>query len=225
MIPTYYYLTACIIFIAIMFLMILFRPDLRKKILLAAVFALPLGFWGYYFNLSYWNVPILFDLSLGIEDFLIIFGNAGVIAGIYEFVLKKRLVKIKNYADKGFLFVAALLPAWFITLSVLNIFFRFNVMYKGFIVIVMGMVVLCVFRRDLFLPSLYAGLIFCGFYFLLFLLSLVLIPGIVQEGWLLSNLSGALVFGVPIEELGYAFLFGIMWSHLYEAVLGYRIKK
>jgi hypothetical protein len=34
-----------------------------------------------------------------------------------------------------------------------------------------------------------------------------------------------LIIGVPVEELIFAFAFGMMWSGVYEHVIGYKIRE
>jgi len=41
-------------------------------------------------------------------------------------------------------------------------------------------------------------------------------PGYVVAVWNLEALSGGLVLGVPLEELMFAFTFGLYWSSMYE---------
>jgi hypothetical protein len=47
----------------------------------------------------------------------------------------------------------------------------------------------------------------------------------VQEVWNLEAISGILILGVPLEELMFAYTFGMMWSSVYEHALWYRVKE
>ena len=49
-------------------------------------------------------------------------------------------------------------------------------------------------------------------------------PGYVERVWNLKVISGILIFGVPLEELMFAFSFGFLWSSVYEHVKWYKIK-
>jgi hypothetical protein len=43
--------------------------------------------------------------------------------------------------------------------------------------------------------------------------------------WNFTDISGILVAGIPLEELLFAFAFGMMWSSAYEHTFGYAFKK
>jgi len=74
--------------------------------------------------------------------------------------------------------------------------------------------VLC--RPDLLRNTLIGGALFLGFY-VVFVLGLELsAPGYVAQTWNLRALSGAMVLGIPLEELTFGFTFGMFWSGLYE---------
>ena len=46
--------------------------------------------------------------------------------------------------------------------------------------------------------------------------------GYTEAVWNLSALSGVLIIGVPLEELLWAFTFGLYWSSVYEHFGWYR---
>ena len=52
----------------------------------------------------------------------------------------------------------------------------------------------------------------------------IIFPHALQSYWSLDNLLGIRILGVPIEELMYAFSFGLMWAPMYEYVHGKKIK-
>jgi hypothetical protein len=60
------------------------------------------------------------------------------------------------------------------------------------------------------------GFLFLAIYFFFFLVFNIAYPYAVKSFWDLSALSGILILGIPIEELIFAFSFGLMWSSLYE---------
>jgi hypothetical protein len=65
---------------------------------------------------------------------------------------------------------------------------------------------------------------FTLFYFVYFLPLVVFIPGFVERVWRLSAISGILIAGVPLEELLFAFTFGMLWASYYEHLTWHRIK-
>jgi len=43
-------------------------------------------------------------------------------------------------------------------------------------------------------------------------------PTYVEQVWSMGEITGILIFGIPIEEYLFAFTFGMFWSSLYEHV-------
>lgn len=60
--------------------------------------------------------------------------------------------------------------------------------------------------------------LFLGLYFFYFLTLIAMYPGYVEKVWNLKVISGILIFGIPLEELLFAFSFGFLWSSIYEHV-------
>ena len=50
-------------------------------------------------------------------------------------------------------------------------------------------------------------------------------PGIIEQFWLLGNLSGFLIWGIPIEELGFYFAAGAFIAPLYEFLFEKKLVK
>ena len=48
-------------------------------------------------------------------------------------------------------------------------------------------------------------------------------PEVVNKFWNLETVSGILILGVPLEELMYAFTFGMVWSTIYETIFKYKL--
>ena len=69
------------------------------------------------------------------------------------------------------------------------------------------------------------GVAFLALYFVFFLFFDLAYPNLVQEVWNFSAISGILLLGVPLEELMFAFTFGMLWSSVYEHAMWYKIKK
>src|SRR3989344_3799099 len=52
-----------------------------------------------------------------------------------------------------------------------------------------------------------------------------LFPGIIQAWWKLENLSGVFVYGIPLEELVWAFGMGMVGGPVYEFFMGLKFKQ
>jgi hypothetical protein len=79
-------------------------------------------------------------------------------------------------------------------------------------------------RHDLWLKMTVSGCLFLVLYFVVFVLFNLAFPGYVAAVWNLPAISGVRLVGVPIEELMYAFTFGLYWSSVYEHLMWRREK-
>ena len=71
-------------------------------------------------------------------------------------------------------------------------------------------------RPDLKWNTLIGGLLFAAYYAIFMLLLEWSAPGYIARVWNLSPLTGVLIEGIPLEELLFAFAFGVYWSGIYE---------
>lgn len=70
------------------------------------------------------------------------------------------------------------------------------------------------------------AVLFAGLYFAIFLITFVwLFPGYVEMVWKLSDLTGVLILGVPLEELLFAAALGAMWGSIYEHITWRKLVK
>jgi len=68
------------------------------------------------------------------------------------------------------------------------------------------------------------GTLFAALYFVFFSVLTLIFPDFINA-WNLSAISGILILNVPLEEIMYAFTFGMFWSIVYEHVMRYRNAK
>lgn len=73
-------------------------------------------------------------------------------------------------------------------------------------------------RPDLKKKIWVSGAMFTVFYFVYFFFLELFSPGYVERVWNLPAISGVLLLGVPLEELLFAFTFGMLWSSYYEHI-------
>ena len=91
-----------------------------------------------------------------------------------------------------------------------------NPIYSATIGMTVGFFATLYCRTDLWLKMVVSGVLFFLLYFIAFALFNVAFPGYVAAVWNLKAVSGLLVGGVPLEELIFAFTFGLYWSSTYE---------
>lgn len=91
-----------------------------------------------------------------------------------------------------------------------------NPIYSATIGMTVGFFATLYCRPDLWFKMVVSGVLFFLLYFIAFAVFNLAFPGYVAAVWNLKAVSGLLVGGVPLEELLFAFTFGLYWSSTYE---------
>ena len=217
--------------LAVWFIIFIFRKGLRKEMLWASILTAPLGLSEILFVPEYWNPPSLFDLNLrtsfDIESIIWAFAVGGIASVLYEIVFRSNHKKINKHemgkSRHRWHLLALTSPIFFYL--VLQAFTGINTIYSGSIAMFFGGIAIILCRPDLRKKMLVGGILFLALYFTGFFLFFNFIyTDAVRQIWNLSAISGILIFGIPIEELLFAFTFGMMWSGIYEHVKWYKLK-
>jgi len=196
-------------------------PAHRRVILWASLFTTPFGLTEPLFVPEYWNPPSLFDLAqrtgFDIESLIFCFGIGGVGAVSYNILTGKSHGRMSSMARRlashRFHFWAVATP--FLVFPVLYLM-EWNPIYPAIVAMALGAVSTMLCRRDLISKTWVGGVLFLVYY-LVFLAGLEwLSPGYIGKVWNLESLSGILIYGMPIEELLFAVMFGAYWSGVYE---------
>ena len=222
-------ISSLILFLAWLVIFLL-NKNLRKEMLWASLITLPLGLTEPLFVPEYWAPPSVFNLaaktSFDIESFIFAFAIGGIAAVLYELFFKTKHKKISKKEMRGkrhrFHLLALFSPA--IIFLLLYLFTNLNPIYSAIISLFVGGIATILCRPDLKNKIIVGGLLFLGIYFLFFLFLNLIFPGWIEQIWNLSEISGILILGIPIEELLFAFAVGMMWSGIYEHVKWKRIK-
>ncbi len=224
------WLTFSLILLGIWAVIFLIGKKSRKEMLWASFLTMPFGLVEPIFVPEYWSPPSLFNLALrtgfDIESFIFSFAIGGIGVILYEIFFKTRHYKMKNkliHAGRHKFYLMALLsgPIIFIILFLGT---NLNPIYSASIAMFTGAISAILCRPDLKKKTLVGGVLFTGLYFIFFLAFNTIYPYAVEQFWNLSAISGILVIGVPLEEIIFAFAFGMMWSGVYEHIKGYKIK-
>lgn len=223
------WLTFTLFFLGIWLVFYIFLPKIRKEMLWTSLFTAFFGLTEPLFVPEYWSPPSLFDLAaktgFDIESLIFCFSVGGIGTILYEIIFPMKHKKI-NKSEKRqhrYHILALLSPILFFL--PLYFFTALNPIYSASIAMGVGGIAAILCRPDLKRKILLGGVLFLGLYSLFFFFFVQRYPGIVQEVWNLSALSGVLIVGIPIEELLFAFSFGMLWSSVYEHVLWYRLVK
>ena len=215
-------------FLFIWFVIWMARRRLKKEMLWASLLTMPLGLFEPFFVPEYWSPPSLFNLAVttgfDIESFIFAFAFGGVGSVIYESLTEKKHKKIRRYRKdskkyKFHLFAILSMP---LILILLVLFTELNPIYSAIIAMFVGAISAIVCRPDLNKRVWMGGISFSILYFLFFLIINLIYPTFVQKVWNLAAISGILIIGVPIEEILFAFTFGMLWSTYYEHINWYK---
>ena len=196
-------------------------PPHRKAMLWASLFTMPFGITEPLFVPEYWSPPSLFDLALttgfDIESFIFCFGIGGVSVVLYNIITGTAIRPVSDKYRHAALhrhhkFAIA---APFIVFPILY-FFPWNPIYPAFVAMIIGAIATILCRPDLKAKSWVGGLLFLGYYWIYILGLELLSPGYIEHVWNLEALSGLMVFNIPLEELVFAYTFGMYWAGVYE---------
>lgn len=196
-------------------------PVHRRLMLWASFLTLPFGATEPRFVPRYWNPPSLFDLArrtgFDLESFIFCFAIGGIGVVLVN-VLTRRVpapVESRGRAHgRHRLHAAALLVPFllFPTLALLS----WNPIHPSLACMTAGAATAIACRPDLARKTWAGGVAFLAIY-AIFLAALELLsPGYVRRVWNVADLSGVMIFTVPIEELRFAMAFGMYWSSVYE---------
>lgn len=196
-------------------------PQHRRAMLWAAAFTAPFGLTEPFFVPEYWDPPSLFDLAhrtgFDIESPIFSFGIGGIGAVLYNVATGRAARPMDSGAMHGRRHryhqwaIAAPLIA-FPPLYALP----WNPIYPAIAAMAIGAAAAAACRPDLAAKTGIGGLLFLVYY-ALFLWGLEwLSPGYIGRVWNLAAISGVVVLRLPLEELLFAFAFGMYWSGVYE---------
>lgn len=203
----------------------------RREMLVISFWTSLFGFLEPLFVPAYWNPPSLFNLAhstgFDLESFIFSFGTGGLAVVLYEKIFPVEHISMSRQEQdaprhKYHTFAIFVGPVAF---ALFWAWGGMNPIYYSFIALMAAGFALLYCRPDLMRKMAASAVIFMAFYFIYFFTLLVMFPGYVEAVWNFSAISGKVFFGVPIEELMFAFGFGFAWSGVYEHLRWYRLTK
>ena len=197
------------------------RPHLRRHMIWASVLTMPLGLTEPLFVPAYWNPPGLFDLAqrtgFDIESLIFAFAIGGLAAVGYRPLTRGPEGQPNNksqLAARHRWHRAAIASPFVVFLGLLAL--PWNPIYAAIGALLVGALGTLLCRPDLWRSTVVGGLLFLALY-IVFLLGLKgLWPGYIEGVWNLPALLPWRPAGLPTEELGFGFAFGMYWSSVYE---------
>lgn len=187
----------------------------------ASLFTMPFGFTEPIFVPEYWSPPSLFELALttgfDIESLIFCFGIGGIGSVSYNLLTKQVPVAVSatEKAEPLHRHHYKALSAPFVAFPLFYLF-GWNPIYPSIIAMFVGTVANMLCRPDLKQKSWIGGVLFLIYYALFLLLLEWSAPGYIDRVWNLEALSGLGMGFMPLEELLFAFAFGMYWSGVYE---------
>lgn len=224
----YEWLTFSLLLFGVWFAIFAAVPRVRREMFWVGLFTMPFGLTEPLFVPAYWNPPSLFNLAartgFDIESFIFLFAAGGIGSVLYEVAVKATHQKmgVEEIKKEDRRIHLAALASPIVVFIALHALTGMNVIYSAILAMLAGGVAAVACRPDLRNKVLTGGILFLAFYFVYFLAFTLTYPGIVERVWNLAALSGILVLGVPLEELMFAFSFGMLWSSAYEHVMRYK---
>lgn len=227
----YEWLIFSLILLGIWVVIFITKSLVRKEMFWVSLLTMPFGLTEPLFVPEYWNPTSLFNLAVrtgfDIESLIFCFAVGGIGTVLYESVFRVKHEKVGKHEmhSKRHRFHKLALLSPIIVFLLLYFFTNLNPIYSTSIAMLIGGIAAILCRPDLRKKIVMGGILFLCLYFVFFLFFNLVYPGLVQEVWNLSAISGILIIGVPLEELMFAFTFGMMWSSVYEHINGYKLER
>ncbi len=215
----YPYFVSSILLLLLLAGLMLFFAQLVKTSLVAGLLSIPLSFSTVLFVPEYWDPVRLFDYWVGIEDLLFSFATGGIVWILAVLVSHSRTNQIawEQVAWRYLIVVALGLSAKTIMQEIGG-----PIMNQA----IGGMLVTCLVLSwknwRVLRPALRSGILFMMGYTLLLSVLFWLFPGFDAQ-WTIENLSGLSVFNVYLEEILWAFGFGVSWTIVMFFVFGIEV--
>lgn len=202
-------------------------PAQRKIMLQVSLVTTVFGLTEPLFVPEYWNPPTLFDLAqrtgFDIESLIFCFGIGGIGSVLYSVLTHRHDVAVPASEKRmplhrhHYKTLASPLVAF-----LLLYFLPWNPIYPSIAAMAVGAIATLLCRPDLKTKTWVGGVLFLAYYLVFFLALEATSPGYVQQVWNLQDITGILWLGIPLEELLFAFTFGLYWSGVYEHLMWQR---
>lgn len=221
----YAYLMMSVALLMAWFVLYIVRTDLRRTMWRVSLVTALLGLTEPLFVPKYWNPYTLFDLArrtgFDLESLLFSFAIGGIVFAAYEVFFRmtpsESMAGERHERRHRHHLLAVASP--FLVFLIVAIATKLNPIYSSAIALVAGFFATLFCRRDLWLKMIVSGGLFLAVYFIVFVFFNLAFPGYVVAVWNLKAISGVRLAGVPLEELMFAFTFGLYWSSLYEHLM------
>lgn len=205
----YTYLIGTILFMIPWIAIFITRKDLRKEMipisLLGGVISVVTGY--VWWTIDWWLPQTITGTRVGFEDFILGWANGGVGAVLYETVHRTRIIQASNSDKLKAIYLVVTIvsfTALFYTIGGMTTFFASSLALICGIAWVMQ--THPQFNKVMVLNGMYMVAISVPVYILCEFVS----PGWIHKTWMNENLSGLTVLNIPIEDLYFYLLAGMV---------------
>lgn len=226
MVPlAYAYLFGCGVLLLPWIILYISSPSLRREMLVMSIFIglVSVATAYYWWTYDWWRPPTITGTRVGIEDFLLGFASGGVMAAAYESLFRAnytRRARRRSYPSGiTMLLLLAFVTSWLVWGVGLTSFWASAVALFGLALL------LCYFRRDLFVNALVSGCLMAMISLLPYIAIQIVAPEWIATTYNYNYLSGIHFIGIPIEELIFWFLAGSVFGPFYEYWQGTYVHK
>jgi hypothetical protein len=223
----YYYLIGSLSLLLIWLVIFLLtkKNESKKELLIVSLITSLGGFLEPFFVPEYWNPVVLVRLyGFDIESFIFSFTAGGIAVGLYQLFLNN---KYEEYKEKNKIkyYINRFLIIFPIILTIIASFLKINIMYSIFVIITIQIILVAIIRKDL-IYDMFLGMISFALFYKIFCLVFINIFDKFLDEWSIFNLSGIIIYNVPIEEIIWAGYFGTFAAIIYKYIFWkIRIKK
>ena len=216
----YTYLIGNLVLLIPWLILFFYRKDTRKEMIYASVF---FGIIGLIveavYGTDWWHPKTITNTLPGPESFLFGFLVGGISAIIYCIIFNKK-VQIKKVSEKKEnkrnLHFSIFLFLGLIVFLIGTYLIKLNTFYASIPAFLIPLLIIWTKRKDLILNSILSGFLLLIISFFAYIIPELITPGWIASSWYLENLSGILIFKIPIEDLIWFFLAGLAIGPLYE---------
>ena len=182
-------------------------------------------------TVDWWRPETITGTKIGIEDIILGIANGGLGAVLYEIVFGKKARALRKDSIVKRLFKKRRWLLWTPLLASVTagstIFWilGWHSFWATIASCLVGVGLMILLRQDLLLNAMFGGLAMMLASIPIFQFMLFFFPGVVEEFWLMHNLTGILILGIPVEDLIFYFAAGAFLAPLYEFLFEKKLVK
>jgi hypothetical protein len=216
----YSYLIGNLALIAIWLALFFWRKDVRKPMLIVSFISGIIGLIvdPIYFS-DWWSPQTITGTMPGIESFLLGFATAGIATVAYIELFSKKLRnrkgKQKKELEKNLNFIT-IITLSLALLLISHFILGWNTFYASFPALLIPLAIIYIKRKDLIIESLISGIILAILSLIFYIIPEVITPGWITSAWNFNTISGIKFLKVPIEDIIWFFMVGLLIGPLYE---------